>query len=253
MHVRGPRVVLTTVVTCTVLAFFAARPMAQPERPHGARANAVSTPASPRAGGVEPHAVVRGKVEIGVPVHTRRQAGAYATRALPVTPLAPPSEVRNVVVYLKDAPARPSAPIHADIQQENETFVPHVIAVPVGSTVDFPNDDPFYHNVFSLSKAKSFNLGRYPKGESRQVKFDKAGVVKVFCDIHSHMSATVIVFNHPWYAIPDENGRFELDDVPPGNHQITAWHERLGDTTMAVRVEAGRPVTADFTLPVPPK
>ena len=228
MHHRGPRL-LVLACASAALTLLVGQPAAQQRT------------------------VVRGRVEIGIPVRTKRPAGAYATRALPARPLAPPSEVRNVVVYLKDAPARPPAPMHAEIRQENETFVPHVIAVPVGSVVDFPNDDPIYHNVFSLSKAKSFNLGRYPKGESRPVKFDKAGVVKVFCDIHSHMSATVIVFNHPWYAIPDENGRFELVDVPPGDHEITAWHERLGDTTMKVHVEPGKASVADFTLPVPPK
>lgn len=228
MHVRGPRF-LVLAFACAALAVAGSQSSAQQRT------------------------VVRGRVEIGIPLHTRRPSGAYATRALPVTPLAPPSELRNVVVYLKDAPARPPAPTHAEIRQQNETFVPHVVAVPVGSIVDFPNDDPIYHNVFSLSKAKAFNLGRYPKGESRPVKFDKPGVVKVFCDIHSHMSATVIVFNHPWYAIPDEHGRFELPDVPAGNHQITAWHERLGDTTLDVRVEPGHPATADFTLPVPSK
>ena len=228
MRVRGPEF-LVVALACAAVALVPGRPAAQQR------------------------ASVRGRVEIGVPVHTRRPASAYATRALPATPLAPPSELRNVVVYLKDAPARPPAPTHAEIRQQNETFVPHVVAIPVGSIVDFPNDDPIYHNVFSLSKAKAFNLGRYPKGESRPVKFDKAGVVKVFCDIHSHMSATVIVFNHPWYAIPDENGRFDLADVPPGDHLITAWHERLGDTTMMIHVDAGRPATADFTLPVPPK
>lgn len=228
MHQRGPRLLVLTCVSAA-LTLLVGRPAAQQR------------------------ASVHGRVEIGVPIHTRRPSGAYATRALPVTPLAPPSEVRNVVVYLKDAPAHPPAPTHAEIRQQNETFVPHVIAVPVGSVVDFPNDDPIYHNVFSLSKAKSFNLGRYPKGESRPVKFDKPGVVKVFCDIHSHMSATVIVFNNPWYAIPDESGRFELVDVPPGDHEVTAWHERLGDTTIKVHVEPGKVAVADFTLPVPPK
>ena len=88
--------------------------------------------------------------------------------------------------------------------------MPRVVAVPVGSEVDFPNDDPFYHNVFSLSRPRTFNLGRYPKGQTRVVRFDKPGIVKVFCDIHSHMSAAVVVFNHPWFAIPDDEGRFEI-------------------------------------------
>jgi hypothetical protein len=125
------------------------------------------------------------------------------------------------------------------------------VAVPVGSEVSFPNDDHIYHNVFSLSGAKTFNLGRYPYGRSATVKFDRPGVVKVFCDIHSHMTATVLVFNHPWFASPDEDGHFDLTGLPPGDREITAWHERLGDTTLRVRVEPGRTTPADFTLPVP--
>ena len=197
-------------------------------------------------------ASVRGRVEIGIPISTKRSASTYS-RALPQAALAPVSELRHVVVYLKDAPARAVTPVTVAIRQRNETFVPRVVAVPVGSVVDFPNDDPIYHNVFSfsLSRAKPFHLGRYPKGKSKGVRVDTPGVVKVFCDIHSHMSATVMVFNHPWFAVPDETGAFELPAVLPGDREITAWHERLGDTTLRVRVDAGRPTSADFVLPVP--
>ena len=204
------------------------------------------------APGAEQGGPVRGRVEIGMPVLAKRPtSAAYPGRSVPTAALAPISELRNVVVYLKDAPPRPQPPMRVEIRQVDENFVPRVIAVPVGSTVEFPNDDPIYHNVFSLSSAKNFNLGRYPRGKSQSVTFDKPGVVRVFCDIHSHMSATVIVFAHPWFAIPDEAGRFQLPEVPPGDREITAWHERLGDTTLRVRVDTGRPATADFVLPVP--
>jgi plastocyanin len=158
-----------------------------------------------------------------------------------------------VIVYVRDARPQNVTPIRAVIRQQDETFTPRVVAVTLGSEVEFPNDDPIYHNVFSLSRAKNFNLGRYPRGETRRVRFDKPGVVKVFCEIHSHMSATVMVFDHPWFAAPDEAGRFQLPPVPPGDHQITAWHERLGDTTVNVRLESGRSLETDFTLPVPEK
>jgi len=212
-----------------------------------------ATMAAGTSGTAQQSATVRGRIEIGVPITTKRPAAGYPTRAVVAPVLAPASELRNVVVYLKDAPARAVPPVKAEIRQRNETFLPRVVAVPVGSEVDFPNDDPIYHNVFSLSRAKNFNLGRYPRGESRRVRFDKPGIVKVFCDIHSHMSATVFVFNNPWFAVPDENGRYELTGLPPGDRQITAWHERLGDTTTKVRIEAGRPATVDFVLPVPPE
>jgi len=194
---------------------------------------------------------VRGRVEIGVPVTARRPTAAYATRPVPQAVLAPVSELRPVVVFWKDAPAVTTEPTVVEIRQKDENFVPRVVAVPVGSEVQFPNDDPIYHNVFSLSRAKTFNLGRFPRGESKSVRVTKPGVVKVFCEIHSHMTATIMVFNHPWFAVVGEDGRFELSNVPPGQREITAWHERLGDRTVPVRVESGRATEADFVLPVP--
>lgn len=194
---------------------------------------------------------VRGRVEIGVPVTARRPSAAYPTRSVTAPALAPVSELRHVVVYLRNAQPQQVPSIRATIRQINETFLPRAVAVTVGSEVEFPNDDPIYHNVFSLSSAKNFNLGRYPRGATRRVRFDKPGIVKVFCEIHSHMSATVMVFDHPWFVVPDDNGRFELPPMPAGERSITAWHERLGDTTVRVRVESGAPATADFILPVP--
>ena len=198
-------------------------------------------------------ASIRGRVEIGIPLTTRRPSSAYPTRAVVTQALAPTSELRNVVVYLKDAPSRPVTPMRVDIRQRDENFIPRVVAVPVGSEVGFPNDDPIYHNVFSLSRPRSFNLGRYPRGHTRGVQFDRPGIVKVFCDIHSHMSATVMVFNHPWFTVAAEDGRFELPAVPAGEREVTAWHERLGDTTQRVIVETGRVAEANFVLPVPPQ
>ena len=186
-----------------------------------------------------------------MPIKTRRASAAYATRSVVTPVLAPGSELRNVVVYLKDAPARPAPPIRAEIRQRDENFFPRVVAVPVGSTVDFPNDDDIFHNVFSLSRVKSFNLGRYAHGKSASIRFDKPGIVKVFCDIHSHMTATVVVFNHPWFVVPTEDGAFSLADLPAGDRDLSAWHERLGDTTLRLRLEAGRETPAEFVLPVP--
>ena len=196
--------------------------------------------------------IVRGRVEIGE-ITTRRPTSAYPPRSAPQRALAPASELRHVVVYLENAPPQRVAPVKVSIVQRNENFIPRVVAVPVGSEVDFPNDDPIYHNVFSLSRPKAFNLGRYPRGRTKGARFDKPGIVNVFCDIHSHMTATVMVFNHPWFAVPDADGRFELPAVPPGDREITAWHERLGETTQRVRVDPGRPAAADFVLPVPPQ
>ena len=119
-----------------------------------------------------------------------------------------------------------------------------------GSTVDFPNDDPFFHNVFSLSGAASFDLGRYERGASRSRTLDTAGIVKVYCDLHSYMSAVVMVLDHPYFVTPDDDGRFVLDHVPPGTFHIAAWHERVGSSTQSIVVESGATSDVEFSLPV---
>ena len=124
---------------------------------------------------------VRGRVSIGIPVTAKRSSSTYS-RSIATVALAPESELRHVVVYLKDAPKGAVSPVHAEIRQENENFVPRVVAVPVGSEVDFPNDDPIYHNVFSLSRARTFDLGRYPVGRSKAVRFDRPGIVRQISD-----------------------------------------------------------------------
>ena len=131
---------------------------------------------------------------------------------------------RRSVVYLEEAPqAAFEAPVpgRAVLDQRNEAFVPYVLAVTVGSTVDFPNSDRVYHNVFSLSKPRRFDLGRYPKGRSRSVRFDQPGVVRVFCEIHSHMNAFILVFAHRYFAATDADGtlphrRRAARDLHPG-------------------------------------
>jgi len=176
---------------------------------------------------------------------------AYPTRAVGPKANHPIPETTNVVVYLKDAPFRGSVtPRKAEIRQEHETFVPHVIALTRGSSLDFPNDDPIYHNVFSLSSGSSFNLGRYPKGESRTRAFAKPGIVKVYCQIHSHMSATIMIFDHPYFVIPQASGQFELPNVPPGDYTLVGWHERVGERTIPVHVERGKASNVVLKLPV---
>ena len=125
---------------------------------------------------------------------------------------------RRAVVYLDPAPRAAfdvSDDRRARMDQKNETFIPHVLAIVAGTTVDFPNSDPTYHNVFSLSKTQRFDLGRYAAGRSKAVRFDQPGIVRVFCDIHSHMSAFILVFAHRYFAVTDEDGRYRIDNVPP--------------------------------------
>ena len=109
----------------------------------------------------------------------------------------------------------------APLDQRNETFVPHVLAVDAGTRVDFPNNDSTYHNVFSLSKAKRFDLGRYLKNEGPPViAFDRPGLVRLFCEIHEHMRGYVLVVDTPWFTKSDADGRFRIDSLPPGRYMV---------------------------------
>jgi len=119
-----------------------------------------------------------------------------------------------------------------------------------GSTVSFPNADPIFHNVFSLSGAGPFDLGRYPSPQTRTRTFTRPGLVKVFCHIHSQMSASIVVFDHPFFAAPDATGSFALRDVPPGRYTIVGWHERIGERTRPIEVIAGQSVDVTLSLPV---
>jgi hypothetical protein len=193
---------------------------------------------------------IEGHVRLALPPASAVPSGVYPSRRVSKPrPKAP--EISNVIVFVKDPPRRGDPPpTHATITQKDEAFVPRVVAITRGSTVDFPNSDPFFHNVFSLSKGAAFDLGRYPQGESKGRRFPNAGLVKVFCHIHSHMTAAIMVFDHPFFRIPAADGTFTLDDVPPGSYQIIAWHERIGESAETVKVEAGRTARVEFALPM---
>ena len=175
----------------------------------------------------------------------------YGRRGVAPKPAALGSETRKVVVHLIGVPTGQSVPpMQARIVQQGEQFAPPVTAVTTGSTVEFPNEDNYFHNVFSLSRAASFDLGRYPSGATRSQVFDRPGVVKVFCHIHSQMSAVVVVLDHPWFTIPAEDGDFTMPGVPIGDYTLVAWHERIGEQRQRVRVTSGTATRVNFTLPV---
>jgi len=117
-------------------------------------------------------------------------------------------------------------------------------------SVEFPNGDPIFHNVFSLSKPASFDLGRYPKGSSRSVRFDKPGMVKVFCHIHSDMSAVIVVLDNPYFATPDRHGRYSIDGLPPGEYTVVGWHERARPLRRTIRIQPGQTAGVDFKIPL---
>ena len=140
----------------------------------------------------------------------------------------------SVVISLTpraDAPA-PRHPEHATILQKDKTFSPHVLAVPLGSFVDFPNLDPIFHNAFSSYSGQIFDVGLYPPGTSRSVRFTREGVVRVFCNIHSSMSAMIVVLATPYFAVTGRDGSFTLPDVPPGEYTLRVVHERSTDAVL---------------------
>jgi plastocyanin len=169
--------------------------------------------------------------------------GSAAPRDLP--------ELRRAVVYLENgltAALEAREPVRARMDQRNETFLPHVLAVDAGTLVDFPNSDSTYHNVFSISKARPFDLGRYAQGKSKSVRFDRPGIVRVFCDIHAHMSAFVLVFSHPYYATTEADGRYRIDNVPPGTYSVAAWYEGEARETRTITVPPQGAVDLDFVV-----
>ncbi len=126
------------------------------------------------------------------------------------------------------------------VEQRGKAFAPHVMAVPVGSTVSFPNFDPIFHNVFSLSKAKAFDLGMYKNGETREIKLDKPGIVRLGCNLHANMSAYLIVVDAPHYVIVEGDGSYSFKSLAPGKYRVQAWNEQSGEpTTSSLTVKAG--------------
>jgi len=153
-------------------------------------------------------------------------------------------------VVLIEGPADPAAAgaRHAVMAQRNQTFVPHVLALPVGTTVDFPNDDPMLHNVFSASRAKRFDVGMYDKGETRSVTFDAPGVVRIRCNVHPKMEAFVVVHTNPWVAVTDASGSYTVAGVPAGAYQLRVWHETLAEQRVPVTIRDGQVETLDVRL-----
>jgi len=143
-----------------------------------------------------------------------------------------PIDQGNVVVWLSPEPGvamasaePPVTPGHFRMEQKNKSFNPHLLVVPLGSTVEFPNLDPFFHNVFSQFNGKRFDLGLYEAGSTRVVHFDHEGVSYIFCNIHSQMAAVIITLRTPYFAVETRSGPLELHDVPMGDYELHIWAE----------------------------
>jgi plastocyanin len=162
-----------------------------------------------------------------------------------------PIDRRKVVVFLESTPvlsAYPKTPGRARMDQRDEQFMPRLLAITTGSSVEFPNNDTTFHNVFSLSRTRTFDLGRYPPGRNGAIRFDRPGIVPVFCDIHSHMSAYILVFDHPFFAVSDTSGRYAIRDIPAGTYGLGVWSELGQAKTRRITIAADSTIEADFDV-----
>jgi len=205
--------------------------------------------AAPLAQALRDTGTIRGRVEVRRPSTPPERRPNVADLGAHVAQ-SDVSDRLTSVVYFDSAPRTAAAPVpgHAVLDQRDERFVPHVLAVTTGTVVDFPNSDRIYHNVFSLSKTRPFDLGRYAAGRSKAIKFDRPGIVRVFCDIHSHMNAFILVFNHSFFALTDAEGRYRIDNVPPGSYNLVAWNEGVSSGPQPVVVSEGGEAELDFAL-----
>lgn len=189
--------------------------------------------------------LTRRNVTVSAPAYQRGAAVDLAQQK-PDDPLV--FERSHVVIYIEGtAPA--AEPITAEIAQEGRQFKPDLVVVPVGSAVSFPNMDAIFHNVFSLSKPKSFDLGNYPKGQTRTVAFPKAGVVFVYCHLHPNMAASIVISPTRWYAKAAGDGNFRIPNVPPGTYTVVAWHKTAGLFRKIVTVAEGGAEKLEFLIP----
>jgi plastocyanin len=159
-------------------------------------------------------------------------------------------ERERVVVYLEGSlPSQANGPITVEMNQKDRRFVPDTLWIPAGSSVSFPNLDPIFHNVFSLSKPKEFDLGNYPKDHTRTVIFSKPGVVFVNCHLHPNMSAAIIITPNRWAAKAAPDGKFTISDVPRGSYTVVAWHKSAGFFRQNVTI-GEKSVPVEFFIPL---
>lgn len=181
------------------------------------------------------------------------KGGKYDSRKFKFVEKIDYSELTDFVVYIDqpitNLPASKPKTLQV-ITQRDAVFRPHVLPVQAGSTVEWPNKDDIFHNVFSMSESNPFDLGLYKDPEVKKVQFKNAGRVDVFCSIHSQMNCVILVLQNPFFASTDKAGRFRIENVPPGPYKLKAWHQRLPAEIKEITVPESGEARVDFTLGV---
>lgn len=216
-----------------------------------ALAIALLAPVSAHATGV-----IRGIVRVPVSGSSSSSASdPYPGRAGSLPGVHGPARGRpgDTVIYVERLPAATESTLARGrsvpkLSQKDQSFVPRVLPIGVGDAVDFPNLDPIFHNVFSLSPVRRFDLGKYPRGQSKRLTFTRRGLVNVYCDIHSDMAAFILVLPHHGFTQPDLQGRYAMPALPPGRYTLHAWHPDLTEQRREVDVPARGDVTLDLDL-----
>jgi plastocyanin len=189
---------------------------------------------------------------LGTPLSAGSVTGRVELKDSHVASVRKSRDYSGVVVWLLPAtgvPAPRSEGKHARLIQKDKTFTPHVLAIQTGTTVDFPNYDPIFHNAFSNFSGQLFDIGLYAPGSSRSFRFQRPGTVRIFCNIHPAMSAVILVVDTPYFAVSRRDGTFEIDKVPTGDYKLKVFHERATDKVLealerSISVDAG-----SLTLP----
>jgi len=189
----------------------------------------------------------QGKVDTG----DGGKSGKYDSRKFKFVERVNYAELQDFVVHIEgkvtNAPPFRARTLQV-VTQRDAVFRPHVLPVVAGTTVEWPNKDEIFHNVFSMSESNPFDLGLYKDPDLKKVQFQNAGRVDVFCSIHSKMSCVVLVLDNPFFASADSSGQFKIENVPPGKYRLRAWHERLPAQSREIVVPESGEVKVDFVL-----
>jgi plastocyanin len=177
-------------------------------------------------------------VAVAGPGHAGDLVGKVTARGRPV---------RQAVLFVEEL-RQPPVSARRVMDQKNRTFIPHVMAVQLGTRVEFPNSDTIYHNVFSTREGKPFDLGLYPVGKTQVVHFQQPGLIRLFCNIHSNMSAFIWVIENSYFDVTDGSGRFRIPRVPGGARVVRVWHERLGSRRVPLQVSEDGEVAVNIQL-----